>query len=203
MTPSKSQPTHSEPQYWDERYEKSAYAYGQEPNTFLKERAPKAFAHAQALCLADGEGRNGTFLAQLGYEVTSLDFSSAAKIKAMALAAQKSVSLNYQLLDLNHYQLQKGQWDLIASIFYQPAPTVRKRHYQMVLDSLKPQGVFILEVKASLNPQERDRYPGVNELIKELSPLEILWSHESERELNEGAYHQGVQRTAQIFAKKT
>jgi SAM-dependent methyltransferase len=202
MTSSTPQLSNADPQFWDQRYEKKDFAYGQEPNVFLKERAPLASAMAQALSLADGEGRNGTYLAQLGYKVTSIDFSPAAKIKALSLAKQKSVDLDYHLMDLNQYHLQTNQWDLIASIFYQPLSTVRKRHYKKVFDALKPQGVFILETKVSLNGKDSDRYPSVQVLVEELSPLEIVYADESERVLNEGAYHQGVQRTVQIFAKK-
>jgi len=32
--------------------------------------------------------------------------------------------------------------------------------------------------------------------------MEVIFSLESDQHLNEGAYHQGLQRTAQILAKK-
>ncbi len=196
-------PSNTDPKYWDERYEKEAYAYGQAPNAFLQAhiKSPPSKS-AKALCLADGEGRNGVYLAQLGYQVTSLDFSPAAKIKALSLADQKSVSLNYELTDLNDYQLQDNHWDLIASIFYQPIVGIRKRHYQKLFAALRPQGLFVLETKSSAESKEGGRYPGVQALIDEISPLEILFSDESVRELNEGDYHKGDQRTSQIFARK-
>jgi hypothetical protein len=48
-----------------------------------------------------------------------------------------------------------------------------------------------------------DRYPGIELLQKELSPLKMVFAQESERTLNEGAYHQGLHRTAQIQAVKS
>jgi len=198
-----NKPSNTDPKYWDERYEKEAFAYGQAPNLFLSARIKSPpNKGAKALCLADGEGRNGVYLARLGYQVTSLDFSPAAKVKAMSLAHQNSVSLDYQLTDLNEYQLQDNHWDLIASIFYQPLAEVRKRHYQKLFKALKPQGLFVLETKSSPESKEGVRYPGVHTLIDEICPLEILFSDESVRELNEGEYHKGLQQTSQIFARK-
>lgn len=203
MSPSKSKHVNTDPRYWDERYATDAFAYGTAPNAFLKSKISSQVQRgAKALCLADGEARNGTYLAQLGYEVTSLDFSPVAKQKALTLAKMRSVSLRYELTDLNTYQLENEQWDLIVSIFYQPLPEVRQRHYQHVFSSLKAGGLFILEAKASLDEKERIRYPGIEELSRELQPMEVIFSLESDQQMNEGAYHQGLQRTAQILAKK-
>jgi len=49
---------------WDERYKEEGFAYGAEPNDFLKSeffRIPKG---GRVLCLAEGEGRNAVFLAK-------------------------------------------------------------------------------------------------------------------------------------------
>jgi len=203
MRSSKSTHLNTDPKYWDERYGTQAFAYGTEPNAFLKSKISGPVKHgAKALCLADGEARNGTYLAQLGYEVTSIDFSPVAKEKAMVLASMRSVKLLYELTDLNTYQLEVNQWDLIVSIFYQPLAEVRQRHYQRVFSALKPEGLFILETKASLLETERSRYPGTDELALELHPMKVIFSLESEQHLNEGTYHQGQQRTAQILAQK-
>ena len=99
------------------------------------------------MCLADGEGRNGVFLAQMGFEVTCLDFSEEARKKALALAQSKGVEIDYQIQDLNQYDLQSQSWDLIASIFFQPSVSTRQRLYAQLQESLKPGGVFILECK--------------------------------------------------------
>jgi len=204
MSPSPSKHVNTDPKYWDERYNTEAFAYGTAPNAFLKSKVPSPKKPgAKALCLADGEARNGCYLAQLGYEVTSLDFSPVAREKAMTLAKMRSVNLHYELTDLNTYHLQDNQWDLIVSVFYQPLPQVRQRHYQRVFHALKAEGVFILESKAGSEEKERVRYPGVDELALELQPMEVIFSLESEHILDEGTYHQGRQRTAQILAKKT
>jgi hypothetical protein len=43
-------------EFWDERFKEEVYAYGQEPNDFLK--AQEFGSGLNVLCLAEGEGRN-------------------------------------------------------------------------------------------------------------------------------------------------
>ncbi|MEQ9651083.1 MAG: hypothetical protein RLO52_36610, partial [Sandaracinaceae bacterium] len=78
---------------WDERYGKEGFAYGTAPNDFLREHAAKLPA-GPVLCLADGEGRNGVFLAEQGYEVTSVDQSRVGLAKAATLAAERGVTIH-------------------------------------------------------------------------------------------------------------
>ena len=60
------------------------YAFGKEPNAFLKAQAHRLRAGQTALSVADGEGRNGVWLAEQGLDVLTIDFSSAALTKAQA-----------------------------------------------------------------------------------------------------------------------
>jgi hypothetical protein len=60
-----------EPRYWDERYSKSGFSYGTEPNDFLASVADR-IPSGPVLMLGEGEGRNGVFLAGLGYEVVAV-----------------------------------------------------------------------------------------------------------------------------------
>lgn len=192
----------TDPRYWNERYQDEFFAYGQEPNAYLRDQCQRA-TRGRALCLADGEGRNGVFLAQMGFEVTCLDFSDEARKKALALAQSKGVEIDYQIQDLNQYNLQASSWDLIASIFFQPSVSTRQRLYSQLEQSLNPGGVFILECKCEDNSDPNNRYPGVEVLRKEIKSLSVVHSLEAQHHLNEGVYHQGEQRTAQICAVRT
>src|SRR5690554_5678315 len=79
---------------WDERYSTDDYVYGTEPNNFLREQAELiGEAPKRVLCLADGEGRNGVYLAGFGHWVTSVDASSVGLRKAAQLAEEKGVAL--------------------------------------------------------------------------------------------------------------
>ncbi len=78
---------------WNERYAGSDYIFGTEPNDFLKSVADQIPDESDVLCLADGEGRNGVYLAKLGHRVTSIDQSSAGLEKAQGLARENKVEL--------------------------------------------------------------------------------------------------------------
>jgi 2-polyprenyl-3-methyl-5-hydroxy-6-metoxy-1,4-benzoquinol methylase len=55
------------------------------------------------LAVADGEGRNGVFLAEQGHAVTAIDISQAGQTKAARLAAARGVSLDLRLADITAY----------------------------------------------------------------------------------------------------
>ena len=67
------QPT-SEQGRWDTRFRAPDYIFGKEPNAFLKAQAYRLPAGGTALSVADGEGRNGVWLAQRGLDVLTIDF---------------------------------------------------------------------------------------------------------------------------------
>ena len=54
---------------------------------------PKAEAGQTAYAPADGEGRNGVYLASIGYQVTSIDVSALA-VAAVSLAQKTGVIVN-------------------------------------------------------------------------------------------------------------
>ena len=55
-----------QPMRWDDRYAGDRYLFGTAPNDFLRDVISQVPA-GRALCLADGEGRNGVFLAEQGF----------------------------------------------------------------------------------------------------------------------------------------
>ena len=71
---------------WDKRYAGETYAYGTQPNDFLRDNA-QSLPVGDTLCLGEGEGRNAVFLAGLGHRVTALDSSEVGLGKALRLAA--------------------------------------------------------------------------------------------------------------------
>ena len=75
---------------WEERYGADDYAYGTDPNSFLKDNVA-LLPVGEVLCLAEGEGRNSVFLATTGRKVSSVDLSEAGVAKALRLAAARGV----------------------------------------------------------------------------------------------------------------
>jgi SAM-dependent methyltransferase len=130
---------------WDERYSASEYVYGTEPNDFLREEYHRIRPGGKVLCLADGEGRNGVFLAQQGFDVTSVDASQVGLEKALALAKANDVMITTVHADLADYDLGVDQWDAVVSIFCHLPPDLRSHVHNAVTSSLRTDGVVILE----------------------------------------------------------
>ena len=197
---------------WNQRYNEEGFAYGMEPNDFLKSeyfRIPKG---GRVLCLAEGEGRNAVFLAKQGYSVTAVDQSSVGLQKAERLAIEHGVEISTTVADLADYDLGSEAWDGIVSIAAHVPPSLRKKLHSQVVNSLKGNGVFILEAytERHLNmdgvggPPHKELFMSLDELSVELEGLEFIIGTEVERNISEGKYHQGESAVVQVVAcKKT
>ena len=71
-------------EFWNERYRQNEFAYGEEPNEFLKEQLAK-LQPGSILFPAEGEGRNAVYAAQSGWQVSAFDISEEGKKKAERL----------------------------------------------------------------------------------------------------------------------
>jgi SAM-dependent methyltransferase len=193
---------------WDERYSDEDFAYGKEPNDFLKAYAEQ-LPIGKTLCIGEGEGRNAVYLASLGHEVTALDASSVGLQKASLLAQEKQVEIQTIHADLNHYEFATEAWDNIVAIFCHLPPELRKQVHQSVVKSLKPDGMFILE---AYTPQQLDYGTGgppveammmdLVTLRDELDGLRFIHSEETVREVIEGEHHTGVGAVVQVIGQK-
>ena len=85
---------------WDERYSEEGFAYGKEPNDFLRAEYSRIPESGQVLCLAEGEGRNAVFLAKHGYSVTAVDQSEVGLQKAQKFASEAGVEIQATVADL-------------------------------------------------------------------------------------------------------
>ena len=109
----------SELERWETRFSAPDFVFGTEPNVFLRSQAHLLPAGGKALAVADGEGRNGVWLAQQGLDVLSVDFSPAAQAKARALAKARNVSLRLELADVIDWTWPQEEFDVVAVIFIQ------------------------------------------------------------------------------------
>ena len=109
----------SELERWESRYAGTDYAFGKEPNYFIascKGLLPKS---GRVLVVADGEGRNGVWLAEQGLDVLSIDFSPTALRKARALAAEHHVTVTFQQADVHIWDYPDAWFDVVVEIFTQ------------------------------------------------------------------------------------
>ncbi|EMO25801.1 thiopurine S-methyltransferase domain protein [Leptospira interrogans serovar Bataviae str. HAI135] len=72
---------------WNERYSKEEFAFGEQPNEYLKEQLEK-LEIGKILFPAEGEGRNAVFAAKLGWNVSAFDISVEGKRKRFNLQKQ-------------------------------------------------------------------------------------------------------------------
>src|ERR1035437_629778 len=104
---------------WDERYQGCEYHFGTEPNAFLASNRERLKPGMRCLAVADGEGRNGVWLAGQGLNVLSVDISSVAIAKGRALAMQRGVTMDVELVDLTQWDWPQNHFDVVAGIFIQ------------------------------------------------------------------------------------
>lgn len=131
---------------WDERFSVEHYVFGEAPNLFLTRQQTILPRTARVLCVSDGEGRNGVWLARQGLDVVSADYSPAAQVKARALAARHGVSITTELADMINYEWPGAAYDVVVAIFIQyTGPADRARMFDGMLRALKPGGLFLLE----------------------------------------------------------
>ena len=101
-------------EFWEQRYDTPDYIFGKGPSRFLESCKHLLPARGRALALADGEGRNGVWLAQQGLDVLSLEFSPRAQDKARALATVAGVSLTFELGDVHEWSYPPDAFDVVA-----------------------------------------------------------------------------------------
>jgi cyclopropane fatty-acyl-phospholipid synthase-like methyltransferase len=128
---------------WEGRFSADGYVFGTAPNAFLarqRERLPK---HGRALSVADGEGRNGVWLAEQGLAVTSIDFSPAGQVKAQRLATERGVSITTERVDLTTWTAPPDFFDVVVAIFAQPVPAATL--FECIRKTVRPGGLVLIE----------------------------------------------------------
>ena len=101
--------------FWNDRYGRAEYAYGKDPNVFFKEQLD-LLPPGKILLSAEGEGRNAVYAAEKGWQASAYDWSENACRKAIQLAEEKKVSIDYQICSLTDLSFEPESFDAIALI---------------------------------------------------------------------------------------
>ncbi len=195
---------------WDERYAGEEYHFGTEPNAFLLSQRNLFEPGMSCLALADGEGRNGVWLAEQGLHVLSVDSSSVALVKAKKLAQLRGVDVEFELVDLAGWPWGESQFDVIAAIFIQFAtPAVRGHLFERIRHSLKPGGLLLLQ---GYTPRQLEFKTGGPSQVEHLytrpmlrdafAGMDILHLQEYDEVIKEGAGHSGMSALIDLVARK-
>jgi cyclopropane fatty-acyl-phospholipid synthase-like methyltransferase len=195
---------------WESRFAQPGYLFGTAPNAFLKAQAHLLPQRGSALAIADGEGRNGVFLAEHGLDVLSVDFSPTAQEKVRKLAAERGVSLRTEQADIVNWHWPQAAFDVVVAIFFQFVdPPERAQIFTAIKKALKPGGLLLLEGYGlkqleykTGGPSQRERLYTrelLEQAFKDFSSLDI---REYDSELVEGSRHVGVSALVDLVGRK-
>jgi cyclopropane fatty-acyl-phospholipid synthase-like methyltransferase len=195
---------------WQERFGAPGYLFGTAPNAFLKSQAHLLRKGQTALAVADGEGRNGVFLAEQGLDVLSVDFSPLAQEKVRKLAAARGVTLKVEQADLTAWTWPKEAFDVVAAIFIQFAsPPERDKIFAGIKQALKPGGLLLLE---GYTPKQIDYKTGGPSKVENLYTRELLEKafgdfasldiREHDSVIHEGEGHGGMSALIDLVGRK-
>ena len=195
---------------WNDRFSSDDYLFGTAPNAFLASQQRLLRGGGTALAIADGEGRNGVFLAEQGLDVLSVDFSPKAQAKAQALAKSRGVALRTERVDLITWSWPTAAFDVVAAIFIQfVAPDERKPIFAGIRQALKPGGLLLMQgyrpeqlaYKTGGPSQIENLYTRamLNEAFADFADLEIS---EHDSMTREGAGHSGMAALIDLVGRK-
>lgn len=202
--------TFNQPQQtWNQRYAAAHYVFGQEPNLYLLSQA-QHLVPGSALAVADGEGRNGVWLAQQGLQVDAFDFSEQAIAKAKSLAQGRQVKLHCVCSDWQSFDWQTARYNNVVGIFFQFAtPEERRVLFAHMAESLQPGGTLIIQ---GYTPRQLDFNTGGPGKLAHLydealmldafGALDILDLRTYEADITEGTGHKGMSGLLGLTARK-
>lgn len=198
---------------WNALYSEEMYAYGKEPNLFFKEQ----LAHlpvGRILLGAEGEGRNAVYAAKLGWAVTAFDISEVAKNKALKLAGEKDIAIDYHVGYLPELGFAAGQFDVLGLIYAHFPPGIRSEYHRLLHLLLKPGGTVIFEGFGKRHlayrkandkvggPGDLETLFSMEELKADFENYHVHLLEEREIELREGQYHNGRGSVVRFVGRK-
>ena len=133
---------------WDERYAATALVWSAGPNQFV-EAELAALPPGRALDLACGEGRNARWLAERGWQVTAIDWSSVAIEKGR----RTTDTVDWQVGDALTAPLPTGL-DLAVLAYFQVVADARRTSLRRSFDALAPGGTLFVVAHDSTNLTE-------------------------------------------------
>ncbi len=206
-------------EFWNERYSEDGWAYGQEPNTFIKQElnALKSEVGNQNLSIlfpAEGEGRNAVFAAILGFNVNAFDISESGKEKAIKWAENNNVSIDYQINGFDAVNYTVNQFDGIVFCYTHFPSEIQAKFIQSMMRFVKIGGKIIFECFSVNNLPYRQKNPQVGgpdnaSMLYSVDSVRTLFDNcqkvavtEEITQLDEGKYHVGEACVIRMVATK-
>lgn len=197
---------------WSQRYRDAGedYLFGVAPCRFLDAHRHLFDSGATALSVADGEGRNSVWLAELGLAVTALEISPVALEKARRLARGRGVEVNFVQGDMISMDWPATAYDFVLGVFIQfVGPLEREVQFARLKRAVKPGGLLLLHGYTPKQLEYRTGGPSAVEnlytdafLRQSFVGFEIIELREYEDELTEGHGHRGRSAVIDLIARR-
>lgn len=195
---------------WDQRFNRPDYVFGTEPNAFLASCAPLLSPGTDALCVADGEGRNSVWLAAQGLSVSAFDASPVGVAKARKLADARGVPVDLHVARAEDWDWTPDRFDVVAAIFIQFAgPALRDLIFDGMKRTVKPGGLILIEGYRPEQIAYGTGGPGdvANLYTRDLlesafSGFDILRLESHDNVIDEGPGHSGMSALIDLVARK-
>ena len=169
---------------WDERYTATDRLWSAEPNVFVADRLSDLEPGA-GLDLASGEGRNAIWLAERGWEMTAVDFSSVAVERAQA----HSTKVNFVVADVLTWEPGES-YDLVLVAYLQLPLADFESVIRRAVTWIRPGGELFMVGHDRTNiengvggPQYPEVLWDVDEILPWLEGLEVMEAGVVEREV--------------------
>jgi SAM-dependent methyltransferase len=200
----------SEYERWESRFAAPEYIFGSEPSVFLTTQKHILPRGGRALAIADGEGRNGVWLAEQGLDVLSIDFSPTAQAKAQVLARNRGVKIVTKLINIAYYEWPESAFDVVIDIFTQFSdPAERAAKFAGIRKSLKTGGLLLQQ---GYRPEQLNYGTGGPKcaanmytralLEREFASFKNIWIEEYDIEMHEGSAHSGMSAVINLVGRK-
>ena len=199
-------------QRWDARYAASDEPpFGTAPNEYLRMVTARSdFGARSALCLADGDGRNGAWLARQGLTVTALDISAVATERALAFDRNNAVAVKRLTADLDSWSAKPAEtWDLVTLLYLHAPAGTRLRALDQAAAALAPGGWLVVEAFAKAQAAQPTMGPDNPDLLYDLSELRaatpgltVVEALDGEVHLEEGRRHRGIAQVVRFASRR-
>lgn len=196
-------------QTWNQRFATEQYIFGETPNAYLRSQVAH-LKQGTALAIADGEGRNGVWLAEQGLRVDAFDFSENALQKARLLAERRHQSVQWHCSDWQSFDWKASHYNNVIGIFFQFAnPSERKALFTKMDASLQSGGTLVIQGYTAAQLTFNTGGPGKLDhmydeaMLREAFPqYDILDLTTYTAHIHEGSAHQGMSGLLGFTARK-
>ena len=194
---------------WDERFAGEEYLFGTAPAHFIKRHAHRLAPGSEVLVVADGEGRNSVWLAEMGHTVTAWDNSAVAIEKARRLARTRDVDVTLSVQNAAEYPWPEARFDAVIGIFIQFAPPkLRDEMLAWMIRATRPGGFVMLHGYTVEQLKHGTGGPPVAEnlyteavLRNRFAGTDIQHIESYEAEISEGTAHVGRSALIDLVAR--